>query len=508
MSGIMRVDHKQAPVEEEPSTDYALTIDGQSVFIHRARVSAHPLNQVWPGYQRPLEQTEIVSFASWDMAAPVEISIVSTRPVKDVRVRPRSYGILPQIEDNTIRFAVNKPGQLTVEVNGTHLALHLFANPPESSIPDPNDPKVHYFGPGVHCPGLIRLESDQTVYLADGAVVYGAIIAEKVKNISIIGRGILDGSKFDRMDVSGLITLYDCANVRIDGITLRDPGGWTIIPIASERVHIRNVKLIGLWRYNSDGIDFLNCRRCSVEDSFIRSFDDSIALKGFEKWGPYVYRKQLMNGGFSVDGGLSSHSPRELQDSMGQYACRAAPVRDIQVRRCVIWNEWGRALEIGAETVAREMSDLLFEDCDIIHTAHVAMDVQHSDRALCRNIVFRNISVELDDDSTLPVCQTTKDQKYDIAPGDGYIPNVIVLEIIKGECSYDDVRGHIEDIQFQDIEVTANGVPPSRLHGFDAEHLVQRVSIENLRINGQTVSSLETAGFSTNRFVRDLSIRV
>ena len=136
------------------------------------------------------------------MAAPVEVSIVSARPVKDVRVRPRSYGIDPKVEGNTIRFTVNKPGQLTVEVNGTHHALHLFANPPEKTVPDPNDPKVRYFGPGVHCPGVIRLESNQTIYLADGAVVYGVIIAEKAKNVAIIGRGILDGSKFDRMDVT------------------------------------------------------------------------------------------------------------------------------------------------------------------------------------------------------------------------------------------------------------------------------------------------------------------
>jgi len=494
------------PLKEEPATDYALTINGQSVFTHRARVSAHPLNQGWPGYQRPLEQTEIASFASWDMDAPVEVSIVSARPVKDVRVRPRSYGIDPKVEGNTIRFTIKKPGQLTVEVNGTHRALHLFANPPQEAAPNPNDPKVCYFGPGVHYPGLIRLKSNQTIYLADGAVVYGAIIAEKAKNITIIGRGILDGSKFDRMEVTGLISLYDCTNVRIDGITLRDPSGFTITPIASRQVHIRNIKLIGNWRYNTDGIDFINCQHCSVEDSFIRSFDDSIVLKGYEKFGAFIYRLQSISRGYSADG-LNSYSFAKLQDSMGQYACHAVPMHDIQVRRCVIWNDWGRALEIGAETVANEMSDLLFEDCDIIHTTQIAMDVQNGDRALCRNIAFKNIRVELDDGLTSPVSQITKDQKYEVSPGDRYIPNLIVLEIAEKGCSYDSVRGHIEDIQFKDIEVTSHGVPPSRLRGFDAKHQVQRVSIENLRINGQAVTTLEAGGFSANEFVRDVSIK-
>jgi len=473
------------PVEEEPAADYVLTVNGQPVVTQRARVSAHPLNQGWPGYQRPLEQTEIASFAAWDMDAPVEVSVVSLRPVKDVRVRPRSYGIIPKVEGNTIRFTVSRPGQLTVEVNGTHQALHLFANPPEENVPDPKDPKVRYFGPGVHCPGLMRLESNQTVYLANGAVVYGAILAEKAENIAIIGRGILDGSKFDRMDHNGLlIGLYDCSHVRIEGITIRDPSVYTIAPILCREVHIRNIKLIGHWRYNSDGIDFINSQNCSVEDSFIRTFDDSIVFKGIVEWGVWAGNP-----------------------GMGPYICHAAPVQNIQVRRCVVWNDWGRALEIGAETVAEEMSDLLFEDCDIIHSTIAAMDIQNGDRGLCRNIAFRNIRVEMDDDIKRYLFQSRKGQKYEVPADDPYIPQLIVLENVEVGCSYDKVRGRIEDISFQDIEVTASVKPCSRLQGFDAEHLVQRVSIENLRINGQTVTNMETGGFTANEFVRDVRFK-
>ncbi|MDD4888387.1 MAG: hypothetical protein PHU85_00525 [Phycisphaerae bacterium] len=125
-----------APVEEIPAADFVVTVDGQPVFTHQARVSACPLNQVWPGYQRPLDQTEVASFSSWDMAGPVEVGIVHTRPVHEARVRPRSCGIVPAAEGNTLRFTLPRPGQFTVELNGTHRALHLFANPPEENIPD------------------------------------------------------------------------------------------------------------------------------------------------------------------------------------------------------------------------------------------------------------------------------------------------------------------------------------------------------------------------------------
>jgi len=465
-----------APVEEIPATNYAVTVNGQPVFTHHARVSAHPLNQVWPGYQRPLDQTEIASFASWDMTAPVEVVVVSARPVREVRVRPSSRGIRPVVDGNTIRFTLAKPGQLTVEVNGTHQALHLFANPQEEKAPAPKDTNVRYFGPGVHCPGVITMTSNQTVYLAGGAVVYGIIVAEKADNITIRGRGILDGSKFDRFSGNGLINTLGCSNVVIEGITLRDPQVWTVIPVACRQVHIKNIKLIGLWRYNADGIDFVNSQHCTVEDSFIRSFDDSIVFKGLTGW--------------------------------ANFKCNAEPVTDMQVRRCVIWNDWGRALEIGAETVASEISDLRFEDCDIIHTTHVAMDVQNGDRGRCHNIRFQNIRVEMDDDFSAPVYQERQDQTYTVKADTSYVSPLIGLEIIHCMWSQDhDTRGHIYDIQFKDITVTARRTPPSYLRGFDAEHIVQDVTIENLRINGERMTDLNKGGFNQNEFVRKVTLR-
>lgn len=497
-----------APVEEELATEYQVEVDGQVVATQRARVSAHPLNQVWPGYQRPTSQTEIASFATWDMSAPVTVTIVSSRPVRELRVRPSAAGIIPSVEGATIRFAIDTPGQYTVEVQGRQQALHLFANPPDAPAPDPADPAVRYFGPGVHCPGLMRLDSGQTVYLAGGAVVYGAILAEHAEGITIRGRGILDGSRCDRMDVTGLVCLYDCADARIDGIILRDAGGFTIVPVACRQVQIRNVKIIGNWRYNSDGIDLVNCRHCRVEDSFIRSFDDSIAIKGYHAFGPFIYALQLCDGRwdntFLIGGEHRTFA--EFQRRLGIYPCHGEPIEDIQVRRCVIWNDWGRALEIGAETVADGVRGLLFDDCDIIHAAEVAMDVQNCDRARCSEIVFRNIRVELDDGITPMQFQSSPEQVYVVPPDTGYLPHLIVLEIKPGYASFDDVRGHIEDIRFQDIAVIAPGIPPSRIDGYDADHLVQRVAIENLRLNGRPAIDLQAGGIVCNAFARQVAL--
>src|SRR5271157_3515454 len=60
-----------APVGEKLCEDYELRVNGQPVPVCACRVSAVPFNQVWPGYQRPLDQTEIAGFAHWGMSGPV-----------------------------------------------------------------------------------------------------------------------------------------------------------------------------------------------------------------------------------------------------------------------------------------------------------------------------------------------------------------------------------------------------------------------------------------------------
>ncbi|MHC4399591.1 MAG: glycosyl hydrolase family 28 protein [Planctomycetota bacterium] len=366
------------PPGEEPSNDYEVRVDGKRVFVYRSRVSAVPFNQVWPGYQRPLNQTEQASFAYWDMSGPVSVEMTSKRPFDNVAIRPTSYGIRPELQHNRITFQLTEPRQITVEANGTHGALHLFASTPETGAPSPEDPNVRYFGPGVHRPGRITLRSNETVYVAGGAVVYGAVHATGADNITIRGRGIIDVSPFARGEGGGAIRLSDCQNIMIDGIIMRDPDVWCCSLFGCRRATISNVKLIGLWRYNADGIDVCNSQDVTITDSFVRSFDDSIVLKGLK----------------------NAYDDR--------------PVCDIRVRRCVIWNDWGRAMEIGAETCAPEMRDVLFADCDIIHTCHIAMDIQHGDRATIENIHFDNVRVEIDDEAYQPRMQRQRDEKYDV----------------------------------------------------------------------------------------------
>ena len=135
------------------------------------------------------------SMAYFDFAGAVEVSVTCNRGgIQTARVRPRSFGITPEVSGNTLAFSLAQPRNLSVEVNGDIFHnLQLFANPIEESRPDPGDPNVIYFGPGLHQleGGILRAPSGKTVYLAGGAVVRGRILISGVENVRVLGRGLI-----------------------------------------------------------------------------------------------------------------------------------------------------------------------------------------------------------------------------------------------------------------------------------------------------------------------------
>jgi hypothetical protein len=457
-----------APEGEALCDAYALRVGGKNVPVYACRVSAMPFNQVWPGYQRPQDQTEIAGFAYWEMTGPVRIEIESKRPIKHVIVRPQALKIKPAVEGNKIVFDLDRPRQVVVEVNGIQQALHLFGNPPETDIPAKDAPNVRYFGPGVHRAGRITLESGQTVYIAAGAVVYGSIHAAGARNIRIAGRGIIDVAPFERGRGGGAVCLTDCTGIRIEGIIMRDPDVWCCSLFGCKDASIANVKLVGLWRYNADGIDICNSQDVVVSDSFVRAYDDALVLKGLKS------QKQSFDD---------------------------RPVRNVRFSRCTVWCDWGRAMEIGAETCAPEIAAICFEDCDILRTTHVAMDIQHGDRAAVRDIRFENIRVEMDALNLPPLIQQQNDEKYDLAAGN-HLPRLMVIVIRGTSYSKDAMRGTVANVLFKDIALTAPWMPNSSFDGYDSDHGVVGVTIENLTLNGQPISNAATAKLSIGKHVK------
>ncbi|MFR9533532.1 MAG: hypothetical protein SNG49_01690 [Rikenellaceae bacterium] len=182
--------------------------------------------------------------------------------------------------DNKVLFSINEPMNLTVEINGNwHQALHISANPFETDIPDPDDENVIYFAPGVHDITSVVIGDNQTLYIAGGAYIRCGMEEEdqmihlgdrdmvmpsflvKGKNITVRGRGIIDGKAVPRPRRRNPLLVHDSENVTIEGICLFDSSSWTLPIKCSDNVHVDNIKLTG-WRGNTDGVDISNSRMC------------------------------------------------------------------------------------------------------------------------------------------------------------------------------------------------------------------------------------------------------
>lgn len=508
---------------------YDIKIDEKEAFCHFARVSKAPFNRFFPGYQRDISQTEEASFVSFEASDfPVKVEIRPQKSFENVVVRPLSKNILPTVSDGVITIEIGSVGQYVVEPYGLHHALHIFVNPSKDFSFVHKSENLLYFGKGVHNPGVIKLESDMTVYVDKDAVVFGAFEGAGVENVTICGYGIVDGGFFERTTENYLLAmdfrrfpdgnwekeqmrnvrkfdetkfpkekrdiskgygskvyesreqfldfleefntvktgihLYNCKNVTVDGIIFRDSAGLTATSAGCSDIHFNNVKTVGMWRYNSDGIDFYNCSCCSVKNSFLRNFDDCICVKGQLGW-----------------------------DTL--------PSRDITVENCVVWADWGCSLEIGVDTVADVIENVVFRDCDCIHHFNMVLAVGNGDRANVQNIVFENIRVEYSDEDTKWQMQESEDSVF--VPIYTYAP-LIYIHMYSGVWSDDRIDGHIRNVLFKDISVlTPDGgkFPELIMKGTDEVHCIENVTLENFTHNGEKVQITE---ISKNDFCKNI----
>ena len=419
----------------EKSQDYNVLIDGKEIEVRNIRVSAYPINQIYKGYQRPIEQTEIAGLATFDFDKKVYVTIKTARTIENVRIRPETYGIKPDIIDgNTVGFYVDKPIMCSIEINDYHSCLHLFANEKREIPTD-----CIYYKKGVHNVGVLKLESNSRIYLEDGAIIYGRIEAADAENISIVGSGIICGSKNEERTT--FTKFVRCKNIHIEGVVLCDACEWCTMFALCTDITVKNVKLVGMWRYNADGFDIVNSRNVSIKDCYIRTFDDCIAIKGASGFGD-------------------------------------ENVSNVEVSGCVAWCDWGRAFEIGAETCAKKITDITFKDCVVVRTQDVALDIQHTDYAEISDVTFENIIVENNDKIHRPKLQEYEGEMYEVNHEEAYYPFLIVLEIKKNMWTASKEYGTIHDVTFKNIMAPHN--MEISLAGANEEHMISGVSFQNI----------------------------
>lgn len=187
---------------------------------------------------------------------------------------------------------------------------------------------------GRYLTGAIKLRSNVNLHFDSGAVLLGSdnpsdypvypspwrdgtheisslIYGAGLSNVSLTGRGTIDGQgrawwvrqwlMFPRKRAPvpamseeerhaeiakirngrpRMITLLNCRNVLIEGLTLINSAFWTVHPMFSEGITITGLTILNpVPSPNTDGIDPESCRNVHISDCHIDVGDDCIAIK-------------------------------------------------------------------------------------------------------------------------------------------------------------------------------------------------------------------------------------
>ncbi|HSO87037.1 MAG TPA: glycosyl hydrolase family 28 protein, partial [Draconibacterium sp.] len=257
-SGAQTLVTYKTPADAEAAPDFELEVNGQKLFVYNTRIAA---------------------FAYFSFEGKVDVKVTFNSPVYNFDIRPKSKNIEAELNRNQIQFSLENPANLSVEINkNIKRPLFIFASPLETDIPDKTDKNVIFFEAGkIHTPGEVLIKSNQTVYIEGGAIVRGHFLTDKGKNIKIQGRGILDNSRYLKGEHRP-IEINQCENVLIEGIILTECRHWSCASTASDKVTYNNLKIVSENDWD-DGIDIVGSTNVLVNNCFIRTKDDCIAIK-------------------------------------------------------------------------------------------------------------------------------------------------------------------------------------------------------------------------------------
>ena len=422
------------------SDEMTVTINGENVWVE-AYSSNFRTDQVpdWflgQEYTRPPQRVNIASFSC---AGTMEVEIRTRAPIESYAIRPTSRRIKGTCDGDMLRFRLAGPDKLYVEIKGL-APLCFFANPPEENVPSPTGENVAYFGPGVHRPGPITLKDDQTLYIAGGAVVYGALSGSP-RHARVLGRGILEGEYKQR-----LVHLTKASDVRFEGVILRNGRSWQNTLTECDNITYENVKVISFGN-SGDGINPVGSRDVTIRNCFLRCTDDCIAIK-------------------APGAGQTVERIHVLDNTLIGYA-------------------FADGVTVGFETNGPYIRNVLVRNCDILIArggnrvdGHSAFSVICDGPAWITDIRYEDIRVEAD------------------------VLKLFELDVTDGTKYQNDPPGHIRDVYLKDIRWAADR--PIVLKGFDTQHLVDGVTFDNCSVAGKPLQSTADASFQVNEHVHGL----
>lgn len=434
-----------AKVVTYPAGEGVTTINDYSVCVRQdggewSRVDVYPVkvDETIGG----LHNVRTVSMAYFDFdESPVEIMVVSNKlPVKEARVRPLSYGIVPEVKGDTLLFSISEPRNLSVEVNGEIFRnLQLFANPVDSNRPskkmirNAKKNKLIYFAPGIYeIEGtFMNIPSGYTVYVDGGARVVGQLVADSVENVKFYGRGEIHPEGRGEG-----IYIKRSRNITVDGVIV------TQLPIgSSDSIRVNNVKAISSYGWG-DGFNVFASKNIHYTNLFARTSDDCTTV--------YATRKGFIGGSRNI-----------LTENSVLWADVAHPF---------LIGIHGSAAELGPGAPQDTIQNVIYRNIDILDMNENQIDYQGvfaivaGDNNIVRDITFDNVRVEDFRKGKLFDIRITFNKKYCKAPGSA-----------------------IENITFKDITYNGNHSELSLIVGYDETRKIKGIRFNNLTINGKRI---------------------
>ena len=138
----------------------------------------------------------------------------------------------------------------------------------------------------------------------DKVTTYALIAASGVHQVKLGGQGTIDGQglqlalTIDSLHHTGelidpiynvrrmrpntrpsLFFFYQCQQVRVDSLHLRNSAGWGLSFECCEDLTLSGLDVLNRAYWNNDGIDVTDCRRVLIQDCKINAADDGICLK-------------------------------------------------------------------------------------------------------------------------------------------------------------------------------------------------------------------------------------
>ncbi|WP_354510372.1 hypothetical protein [Oerskovia enterophila] len=449
------------PVGAPQATQFTASVEGESIGLYAD-------DNGWGSE---------VAFGQFDFTGSVEVTVDVGFDFTSYAAAPAAAGIVSSRAGRTITISLDEPENITLVFDDDHKGrtLHLFANAPDPDVPDPDDPGVIFIEPGYHDleggDDKIVVESGQTLYVAPGAYINGRIVIDHVDDVEVRGRGVvtMDYRPEDHPMIP--LTAVRSTNVRISGIIVsRMSTGWSSTLENSSDVSIDNYKVVSPQYASTDALDIINCHDVTVTNSFFRSADDNIPIKGV------------------IAPGYDSQNDPQL----------GAANHTIDISGSQFWSDANNVITLGAETQASSYHDIRFHDNDVLFSyddrdnhgqldERAVMSIASLNSTVFENIVFEDIRVE-------------------------QAERLIALSFVRsfwfgslqGNLAW---PGTIRGITFRNISVDGStGASDIRLKGWDTGRQISDVTLDNVSIDGTVISELDDPHLWINSLVSDLTI--